>query len=148
MGFPYIFPIFLGKGLENMANGIKTRLQTITDMAHVFSANELPNVVNDFPCALILPSTIEYNKSFTNKNDVNFRILILMSKQDNPSALNRLLDYIDPSGSDSVYAAIDADTTLGGAADDSMVVRCSGVGSTVWGGYTYLSTEFEIMVYG
>ncbi len=148
MSFPYTFPIFLGKGLENMSDGLKVRLETISDIARVFAANELPNVVNEFPVALILPGETEYNQSFTNKIDVMFRILILISKQDNPSALNRLLDYMDPSGGDSVYAAISGDQTLGGAADAAFVTKCSGAGATIWGGQTYLSTEFEVVAYG
>jgi len=148
MAFPYVFPIFLGKGLENMSGEIKTRLQTISDINHVYASNELPNAINEFPAALILPGAVEYNKSFTNKIDVGFRILILVSKQDNPSALSRLLDYIDPSGEDSVYAAIDADTTLGGAADDCIVSKCSGAGAVIWGGHVYLGTEFEVLAYG
>ena len=135
-------------GLESMGNGIKTRLQTITDINHVYAPNELPNVINEFPCALILPGITEYNQTFTNKIDVAFRILVVMSKQDNPSALNRLLDYMEPTGSDSVYTAIDADTTLGGAADDSFVTKCSGVGAVTWGGHVYLGTEFEVLAYG
>jgi len=148
MTFPYTFPIFLGKGLENMSAGLKVRLQTISDINHVYSANELPNVINEFPAALILPGETEYNKSFTNKIDVSFRILLIITKQDNPSALNRLLDYMNPSGDDSVYGAIAADTTLSGTADDCIVSKCSGVGAVTWGGHVYLGTEFEVLAYG
>ena len=135
-------------GMEAMGNGLKVRLQTISDIKRVFACNELPNVVNEFPVALILPGEVEFNQSFTNKIDVTFRILILMSKQDNPTAYNRLLDYIDPTGSDSVYTAISGDQTLGGAADAAFVTKCSGAGATIWGGQTYLSTEFEVVAYG
>ncbi len=134
--------------MEAMGNGLKVRLQTISDIKRVFACNELPNVVNEFPVALILPGEVEFNQSFTNKIDVTFRILILMSKQDNPTAYNRLLDYIDPTGSDSVYAAISGDQTLGGSADAAFVTKCSGAGATIWGGQVYLSTEFEVVAYG
>ncbi|MDY6957625.1 MAG: hypothetical protein SVK08_00575 [Halobacteriota archaeon] len=135
-------------GLEAMGNGLKTRLQTISDLERVYAPNELPNAINEFPSALILPGETEYNKTFSNKIDVILRILILIAKQDNPSAMSRLLDYIDPTGSDSVYAAVDGDSTLDGNADDSFVVRSSGMGQTIWGGHTYLSAEIEVQCYG
>lgn len=139
---------FTTGGLKAMSTGLKARLQTITDINHVFSSVELPNAVNEFPCALILPGETIYDRSFSNKIDTIFRVLILMSKQDNPSAFSRLLDYMEPTGVESVYAAIDADTTLGGTADDCMVIKCSGAGAVSWGGHVYLGTEFEVVVFG
>lgn len=135
-------------GLEAIGNGLKTRLQTISDLARVYAPNELPNTINEFPVALILPGETEFNRTFTNKITVTLRVLILVSKQDNPTALSRLLDYIDPTGSDSVYAAIAGDSTLNSNAEDAFVTRCSGAGATTWGGYVYLSTEFEVICYG
>ncbi len=142
------FRVLEAGGMELMSDGLKARLETISDIARVFAANELPNVINEFPVALILPGETEYNQSFTNKIDVLFRVLILVAKQDNPSAYNRLLDYMQPLGGDSVYAAISGDQTLGGAADAAFVTKCSGAGATIWGGQTYLSTEFEVVAYG
>ena len=135
-------------GLKAIGSGLKTQIETISDIAHVYAPNELPNVVNEFPSAIILPGETTYDESFTNKIGVSFRILILISKQDNPAALNRLLDYMDTSGSDSVYAAIGGDTTLGGACDFTLLISCSGAGATTWGGYVYLSTEFIVRCYG
>jgi len=70
-----------------------------------------------------------------------------MTKQDSPSAFNKIYDYIEPTGTSSVLAKIEADLTLGGTCDTCRVIRNSGMGATNWGGITYLSTEFEIAIY-
>jgi|TARA_Y100000310_G_scaffold317685_1_gene370834 hypothetical protein len=131
-------------GLEGMGSGLKTRLETISDLARVYAPNELPNSINEFPVALVLPGETLYNQTFGNAEIVTFRILIMLSKQDTPTVLNRMLDYIEKAGSDSVYAAIDGDATLGGEADFAMLISNSGAGTTVWGGHQYLSTEFLV----
>jgi len=132
--------------LETIGTGIKTRLQTISGL-QVFAPNELPDTINHFPTALILPGETRYNAHFGGDADYILRIIVLITKQDQPSALNKLLDYIELTGTYSVKAAIDADTTLNGSADDCRVTRNLGIGTTDWGGVGYLSTEFEILVW-
>ncbi len=129
--------------LETIGSGIKTRLETITGLK-VFAPNELPDSINQFPAALILPGTTEYHAMFSGDANYVFRIIILFTKQDQPSALNKLLDYIELTGTYSVKAAIDADRTLNASADDCKLTRNLGIGVTSWGGYNYLSTEFTL----
>ena len=136
-------------GMKAAGTGLKTRLATITSIKQIFSPSEIPDSVNAFPCAIILPGKTNYDSSFqdSTSGDITFRILILLGKPDMPSALNSILDYTDPTGTDSVRAAIHADGTLGGNADACQVISNSGAGYTVWGGIIYLSTEFVISVY-
>lgn len=132
--------------LEAIGNGIKVRLETISRLK-VFSPSRLPDAINQFPAALILPGETNYNAMFAGDADYRFRVIILITKQDSPSALGKLLDYIELTGAYSVKAAIEGDSTLAGAADDLRVSRNLGIGATVWGGYTYLSTEFSVEVW-
>ena len=134
-------------GVETMGTGLKTRLQTISGL-RVYAPNELPDSVNAFPAALILLGSTDYLQTFTNDVEITFRVLLLLTKQSQPSALNKLLDYIEPTGAKSIRAAIDGDTTLGATADYAVVGLCSGAGMTTWGGHVYLSTEFEVKVHG
>ena len=131
-------------GLEAIGDGLKVRIQTISSIKHVFAPKELPNSVNEFPSALILPGEVNFTQTLGDVSSITLRVLLLMSKQDTPSALNKLLDYINPSGSDSIYAAINGDPTLGSICDFAWVTTCSGAGSTTWGAYIYLSTQFEV----
>ncbi len=132
--------------LETIGLGIKTRLETITGLK-VFAPSGLPDSINQFPAALILPGETAYNAMFSGDADYRFRLIILITKQDSPSALGKLLDYIELTGTYSVKAAIDGDNTLNGSADDSRISRNLGIGTTIWGGFTYLSTEFELLVW-
>lgn len=132
--------------LKTIGTGIKTRLETISGL-RVFAPNELPDSINQFPCALILPGDVTYDATFDDAADLRYRILLLVSKQDSPSAFNKLLDYLEVTGTYSVKAAIEADSTLGGTASDCRVSNNKGASSTVWGGHMYLSTEFELLVW-
>ena len=133
-------------GVESIGTGIKTRLATISGL-RVFAPNQLPDTIPELPCAIIMPPTIEYDTTFTDSNDYVFRIILLFSKQDSPSALNKLMDYTEPTGTYSIVAAIDGDNTLNSTADDSRITTNTGAGVTVWGGQPFLSTEFELLVY-
>lgn len=130
--------------LEAMGKGLKARLETIADLKRVYAPHELPNSVHQLPVALILPGETLYNQTMANATQVTFRVLILLSRADQPSALNRMLDYIDPTGTDSVYAAIEGDDSLGGATDFTLLRSNTGVGQTQWGGQFYISTEFRV----
>ena len=132
--------------LETIGNGIKTRLQTISGLK-VFAPNELPDSINQFPCALILPGETHYHAMMSGDADYIFRVLVLFTKQDAPSALGKMLDYIELTGTYSVKAAIEGDRTLNSSADDVRVDRNLGIGFTSWGGYNYLSTEFQITIW-
>jgi len=134
-------------GLEAVGNGLKTRIATITDIARVFAPSELPKKVSQFPSAIILPSEMAYDETMGALQRFVLRLIICLSDQDQPTALARILDFVDVTGADSVVAAVDADPTLGGAADSTRVMRNLGLGSLTYGGTTYLSTEFEVEVY-
>lgn len=132
-------------GIEAIGTGLKTTL-SISGL-RVFAPNELPDSVNQLPAALILPGETNYGTSFGADYNYSLRILILVAKQDSPSAFNKILDYIEPTGSSSVLAKVKADRTLDGSCEDCKVLRNLGVGATVWGGITYLSTEFEVAIW-
>ena len=134
-------------GIEAIGTGIKTRLQTISKL-RVFAPNEIPDSISDFPAAVILPSSTTYNMDFDASPDYTFRIIVFLTIQDKPSALNKLMDYIEPTGTYSVIAAIEGDRTLDSTADDCQVKSNSGFGAIPWGGHIYLGTEFELQVYG
>ncbi|MAH50252.1 hypothetical protein CMI37_30810 [Candidatus Pacearchaeota archaeon] len=132
--------------IEAMGTGLKTRLATIAQLgSNIWAPNEIeakaPSV---FPFAIILQGAVTYHNTFANAIIVQFRAIILFGLAHQPSSLNRLIDYTERSGGQSVYAAIDADKTLGGAADFAVVNSNTGTGSTFYAGQNYLSTEFAI----
>ena len=134
-------------GVESIGNGIKTRLQTISALKAVYAPNELRDTYNSFPCAIIMPGETNFDQSFDGAYTSRWRIIVLISKQDTPSALNKLMNYMEPTGTNSIKAALYADRTLNSSADDCELDRNLGYGTMIFGGITYLSTEFDLVVY-
>ena len=130
----------------DIADGIKKRLQTIRGL-RVFATKELPDAINQFPTALIIPGETEYVTTFSSNADYNFRIVLVFSKQDSPSTISKMLPFIAVSGDESIVEAIHGDVTLDGKADTCRVTRNMGIGALSWGGSVYMSTEFLIQVW-
>lgn len=133
--------------VETIGTGLATAIETITTL-QVFAPNELPDTINSFPAAIVLPGVLKYHRTHDELWDTNFRIVVLFAKQDTPSAMALMVPYMEITGTYSIKAAIESDRTLGGVADDLRVETCSGAGYTPWGGINYLSTQFEVYVIG
>ena len=134
-------------GMLEIGDGLKERLRTIQGL-RVFALKELPDSINQFPTALILPGETAYVTTFRSTDaDYNLRVILLFSKQDTPSAISKMLSYLAVSGEESVVEAIHADLTLGGNAESCKVVSNLGIASIAWGDTGYLSTEFLVQVW-
>jgi len=131
--------------IKAVGEGIKTRLETISGL-RVYAPTELKDSL-EIPCALILPGTNEYVTAYDGSYDCVYRIVVVLAKADTPSAFNRIVDYVEPTGTKSIFAAIDGDNTLNSSCSASKLARNLGVGSIIWGGITYLTTEFELQVW-
>ena len=131
--------------IADRGTGLKTVLAAnVTDLVQIFAPNELTDTPNEFPCAMIIPGNTEYDADFQGDFDVAFRLIVLVGRPDVPSAMNKILDFMDLSGTSSIYKAVNDNPTLDGSADTSRVLRSTGVGFTQWGVETYISAEFEI----
>ena len=133
-------------GLESIGDGIKTRLVTISALKAVYAPKELRDTYNSFPCAIIMPGETNYDQTFAGMYSSRWRIIVLISKQDTPSALNKLMNYMEPTGTNSIKAALYGDSTLNSSADTCELDRNLGYGTMTFGGITYLSTEFDLVV--
>lgn len=134
-------------GLLEIGDGLKVRLAIISGL-RVYATKELPDSINQFPAALILPGETAYVTTLSSSDsDYNFRVILVFSKQDSPSAISKMLPYMAVSGDRSVVAAIHGDKTLGGNAETCKVALNHGISSLVWGGSVYLSTEFLVKVW-
>ncbi len=133
-------------GIEQIGDGIKVLIDTISGL-RVYAPKEVPDTLGELPCALILPGESEYATTYEPAFDLTYRIVVCISKQDTPSAFNKILDYIDTTGDKSIWLKLDADRTLHGTASASKLIKNLGVGFTTWGTIVYLSTEFELAVW-
>tara|TARA_Y100000310_G_scaffold276879_1_gene294336 strand:+ start:6537 stop:6956 length:420 start_codon:yes stop_codon:yes gene_type:complete len=135
-------------GTEAIGTGLKVNLANISSLKAIFAPNEVPDTIPRLPCAVILPGPTEYDRTFAGAFDVVMRVIILITKQQQPKAMAKILDYIDPTGSESVRKVVNDEPTLDSSCDDSQVVTSTGVGFMVWNGTPYLSVEFDIICYG
>lgn len=130
-----------------IGKGIKKRLQTIQGL-RIFATDELPDSINQFPTALVVPGETAYVTTLSSTDsDYNFRVILVFSRADSPSAISKMLPYIAVDGNKSIVEAIHEDVTLDGNAQTSKVTRNMGIGALTWGGNTYMSTEFVIQVW-
>jgi len=136
--------------VESIGTGIKTNLGNVTGLNKIFATNEIPDSINSFPAAIIQHTGTTYGITMggDNSHDTHtFKIKIAVTKQDSPSAFNKLLDFLTKTGDNSIVQKLNADPTLNGSASDITVISNSGQGGFEWAGVLYLGTEFDIEVY-
>jgi len=132
--------------LASLRAGLATRLATIAGLRtyETIPDNWAP------PAAIVgMPSLIAFDYTLARSNDrVVFPVRILVAKATDRSAQERLENYLGSSGSTSVKQAIEADRTLGGAANLTRVLSAQGLGIYDIQGVPYLGAEFTVEVIG
>jgi hypothetical protein len=132
--------------IGDVRDGIVTRLKTINGLNPVKIEGQNVQV----PAAMVGPASVEYHSAMANGLTVlTVPVSVAVSLSDNKAAVAKLEAYMDISGNTSVKAAIEADPTLGGAADD---VTVESVGEMFeWSaardpGTAYLVAEWTVSV--
>jgi hypothetical protein len=99
------------------------------------------------PIAMVYPETIDFDLNGSRGADTfTFIVFVLVGRADDRTAQNRLDGFV--SGENSVKAAIEADRTLGGAADTCRVTSMRNYQQVSVGETVYLGVEFEVEVVG
>lgn len=97
------------------------------------------------PAAVIMPVTgpfVRYSTTFQGSADLTLRVILLVSEGDSSSGQDLLDPYLATTGTQSVYAAVQADPTLGGVVDSATVVEATAYGLMNWAGVDYLACHF------
>lgn len=130
--------------ISSIRAGLKTRLATISGLR---CYETIPDQFAA-PAAIVgMPTQIVFDFTFNRSTDrITYPVRLLVAKATDRSAQERLEQYLDGSGALSVKAAIEADPTLGGAANLTRVLNASGLGVYDMGGVPYLGCEFQIEV--
>lgn len=123
--------------VNEIADGIETRLATISGLQVASEWKDQPNP----PAAIVLPdSPFDEQTTFSGRFTYRFRVLVITSTAPGVAKAVRALNpYLNTSGATSIRAAIDADTTLGGIAEDIALDGAvwDEVGFIEWNGVTY-----------
>ena len=130
--------------IANIRAGLKTRLATITGLR---CYETIPDQFSP-PAAIVgMPTSINFDFTYQRATDrVTYPVRLLVAKATDRSAQERLEQYLDGSGSLSVKAAIEADPSLGGAANVTRVLSAQGLGVYDMGGVSYLGCDFTVEV--
>jgi hypothetical protein len=101
------------------------------------------------PTAVIAPQTgslIRYSTTMDTETDYNLRAILLVSEGDSTSGQDLLDGYLSPTGAQSVYAAVQADPTLGGTVSYAAVVEATAYGLMNWMGVDYLACSMILNI--
>jgi|TARA_R100001460_G_scaffold32709_3_gene64123 hypothetical protein len=128
-------------------SGLKTRLETISGL---MVYDYVPDFI-DPPTVLIAPfNTLNFDSTMQRGSDTyEIPIILYVSKVDAETGQDNLDSFLAASGSNSVKAAIEADTTLGGAAMSVRVINATDYGEyEVTQGTSFLGVTFNVEVIG
>ena len=128
-------------------SGIKTRLETISNLT-VY--DYVPDWI-DPPTALVAPFTsLNFDSTMQRGSDTyEVPVILYVSKVDAETGQDSLDSYLAASGANSIKAAIEGDTTLGGAAMSVRVVNATDYGEyEVTQGTSFLGVTFNLEVIG
>ena len=124
-------------------DGLGARLSTIADLRiydHPADAVAVPAAV------VLFPETLTYDATMARGADrADFQVIVLVGKVSDRVARDKLALYLNGTGARSVKTVVEADRTLGGAADTARVATGTVETFTV-GGADYLGARFTVDV--
>lgn len=126
-------------GYVEIRDGLKVRLQTITGLR---AFDVIPDSA-PVPCAFVGgPLSLTYEVAFrSTKCRYEIPIRILATRASERAGQEKLDAYLAASGSESIHAAIEGDTTLGGACDFCHAVRVENYGMFTVGDVQYIGAD-------
>jgi hypothetical protein len=128
-------------------SAIRTALANkIGTISGLRTAATVPDQVNP-PIAVIIPERVTYDEAYARGLVVyTFIVQVVVGKVSERSAQNRLDGFVNPTGTTSIKAAIEADKSLGGVVFDSRVTEMTTYTVVQIGDIAYLSCEFRVTV--
>jgi hypothetical protein len=131
--------------VSQVATGLQTRLATISG---VRTFNYQPEQENP-PFAYPQINSINYHRAYQGGDVVmDWTVYLIVGRYLDRTAHAALDDYLSYSGSKSIRAAIEADTTLGGVCSTLIVRSGADITSLDAGGAQFLVIQLQIEVHG
>lgn len=130
--------------LNAVFGGVVTRLSTIPGL-RVYATR--PFTI-DPPAAVLSLEEIKYDTSMGTGDGTDDIIMLahIFTQMGSDRGETQLYDYMEKTGPESVWAAIDADDSLGGVAHYASVVNVRAPGLAEYGGSMFYAATFEIVV--
>ncbi len=132
--------------LSQVRAGLATQLATIPALKRVHGT--FPTAVHQSPVAVIGDPDGTYDDTMSGTVQLRWQVYVLLGRQDDQRNQVDVDTFIDTEGPNSVHAAIDADTGLGGAVSDARVAGWSNYGANyVFGETTFVGVTFDVEIY-
>lgn len=131
--------------LTQVRQGLADALATI-DGLNVYA---FPPGQVQVPAAVIVPADgafLSYRATMDATHDLELTITVFVQRGQDRSQTEALDAYLADSGSQSIYAAVEASQRLGGIVDGCNVVAASNHGTFNYGEVQYLGVEFSVEV--
>ena len=124
--------------------GLASNLGSISGLR---TAAEIPDSPNP-PIAVVNLDGIDYHQAMQNGlTRYNFTVTVVVGRAAEREMQRKLDGYCQPTGSQSVKAAIESNRTLSGEVYDVVVVSSNSIGSVTINDQTYLAAEFTVTVF-
>ena len=94
------------------------------------------------PSAVVGQGAIDYDATFAGSMTAEFGILVVVSRADDRNGHSRLNEYLAPTGSGSIKAAIESDPTLNGSVGYVTVTGANPPSEVEMANTSYLAVEF------
>lgn len=139
--------------ITEIREALATRFATIPGLrVHA----EAPGQINP-PVAIIIPgmgnqtsqgsAVVSYDSTFARgSNDYLFTAKLVVAKPDDRTAQNKLDSYLSVDGANSLYTALDTDSTLGGLVSFARLKNVYFYGLVPWGNIDYFGADILIEV--
>lgn len=101
------------------------------------------------PQAVIMPAVgafASYSLTFSGSLQFLLRIILLVAEGDSTSGQDNIDPYIATTGTQSIWAAVQADPRLSNTVEDAFVVQATNYGLISWAGIDYLGAHFIVQV--
>lgn len=134
----------MAPSIQDVMEGVAGQLETISGLR--VSAYE-SNSINVPQAVVLVPEIPDYRASMKRGTFVlEVRVQVYTSTATDRSGQQQLAAYANPTGSSSVIAAIEADTTLGGVVNDCVVDSFRRLGVEEAMGIGFYGGEFTLRV--
>ena len=129
--------------LSDIRAAFKSRFATVRDITPYAIEPGKPN----YPAAWVIPVRANYHADYDGGMTWVFAVTAGVLLGDMGQAQKALDDYIAPSGTKSVVAALESDPTLGDVVDSTRVLGLVRYGVQEIGGVPGLTATWEVEVY-
>lgn len=135
----------MSTSVATVRDGLKANLTTVSGLQCYDTVPDKPEP----PCAAVQPDPSGFMFRETMGKGVirfSFVVTVLVQRVVDDAGQDKLDGYLNPAGSGSVWAAIESDITLGGAASNAAVQMVRQYGEFIYNDISYLGAEFVVGV--